>query len=202
MEGDYLATKALVLSCCGEPDKALGLADASEAITDQIDGRILRSFVRAVVAHQRRSRDVSELVSCAVREARATGNLDAFVVAYRAYPLLLTALQELSNGDAQAVQRLVHKIDPQLADKAGFGISLGPLEARREPLTAREFDVFELLRQGMTNREIARSLWIEESTVKVHVRHILQKLSARSRTEAAAMAAELARSRLRAEPAE
>jgi LuxR family maltose regulon positive regulatory protein len=202
MEGDYLATQALVLSCCGERAEALRLADASAAITDQIDGRILRSFVRGIVSHQESSEDSPERVSHAFREARATGNLDACVVAYRAYPLLLTALEGLGRADVEALQRLVRATDPQLAEKAGFGPPLASSATRREPLTARELEVFELLRQGMTNREIARSLWIEESTVKVHVRHILQKLSARSRTEAAAMGTELARSRPRAEPAD
>jgi DNA-binding NarL/FixJ family response regulator len=38
--------------------------------------------------------------------------------------------------------------------------------------------------EGLTNKEIGSSLFIAEATVKVHVRHILQKLNVRSRTEA------------------
>jgi DNA-binding NarL/FixJ family response regulator len=41
--------------------------------------------------------------------------------------------------------------------------------------------VYELLIQRLTNREIARLLFIEESTVKVHVHHIYDKLGVRSR---------------------
>lgn len=47
-----------------------------------------------------------------------------------------------------------------------------------------------LIAQGLTNREIARTLWISESTVKVHVRHVLAKMGARSRTEAIAASAD------------
>jgi DNA-binding NarL/FixJ family response regulator len=52
-------------------------------------------------------------------------------------------------------------------------------------LTRRERQVYELLKDGRTNREIAEALWISETTAKVHVHHILEKLGARSRTEAA-----------------
>lgn len=51
-------------------------------------------------------------------------------------------------------------------------------------LTSREFDVLGELARGATNSEIAETLFIAENTVKNHVRSILLKLSARSRTEA------------------
>jgi two-component system, NarL family, nitrate/nitrite response regulator NarL len=56
---------------------------------------------------------------------------------------------------------------------------------QKRTLTKRELEVHELLAQGLTNREIARLLYVEEVTVKVHVRHILDKLGVRSRVEAA-----------------
>ena len=52
------------------------------------------------------------------------------------------------------------------------------------PLTEREADVLSLLAQGHTNKEIAHALHIAEDTVKSHVRHILAKLGAQSRTQA------------------
>ena len=51
-------------------------------------------------------------------------------------------------------------------------------------LTRRERDVLGLLLEGMTNAEIAERLFISPSTAKVHVRHILEKLGARTRLEA------------------
>jgi DNA-binding NarL/FixJ family response regulator len=41
------------------------------------------------------------------------------------------------------------------------------------------------LRQGLTNAEISRALWISEATAKVHVRRVLEKLGVRSRVQAA-----------------
>ena len=52
-------------------------------------------------------------------------------------------------------------------------------------LTEREREVLILLRQGMTNKEIAARLSRSPNTVKIHVSHILEKLNVRSRTEAA-----------------
>jgi NarL family two-component system response regulator LiaR len=53
-----------------------------------------------------------------------------------------------------------------------------------EPLTERETEVLRLLARGQSNKEIARHLHVVEDTVKTHVRHILAKLGAQSRTQA------------------
>ncbi|WP_245191834.1 helix-turn-helix transcriptional regulator [Amycolatopsis azurea] len=55
-------------------------------------------------------------------------------------------------------------------------------------LTARELDVLRLLADGLTNSQIAASLFISASTAGVHVSRILAKLGAGRRTEAAAIA--------------
>ncbi|WP_293866526.1 response regulator transcription factor [uncultured Alsobacter sp.] len=54
-----------------------------------------------------------------------------------------------------------------------------------EKLSAREMDVLQELSQGSPNKIIARRFGITEATVKVHVKAILRKISARNRTEAA-----------------
>jgi DNA-binding NarL/FixJ family response regulator len=59
------------------------------------------------------------------------------------------------------------------------------------PLTSREQDVFQLLAQGASNRQIAKALTITENTVKTHVRNILEKLELRNRSEVAAYARSL-----------
>ncbi len=61
-----------------------------------------------------------------------------------------------------------------------------PAEERDiQQLTRRERDILKLIAQGMTNKVIARRLTITESTVKVHVKHMLKKLKLKSRVEAA-----------------
>jgi LuxR family transcriptional regulator, maltose regulon positive regulatory protein len=53
-----------------------------------------------------------------------------------------------------------------------------------EPLSARELDVLRLLSDGRSNAEIARELFVEQSTVKTHLIHLYRKLSVSSRTQA------------------
>lgn len=58
----------------------------------------------------------------------------------------------------------------------------------RSGLSGREIEILELLTQGATNKEVARTLFIAENTVKVHLKNILEKLQLRNRQQAAAYA--------------
>jgi DNA-binding NarL/FixJ family response regulator len=58
-------------------------------------------------------------------------------------------------------------------------------------LTAREREILALLAEGYTNRRLAQTLFISESTAGVHVSNILGKLGVASRTEAATLAVRL-----------
>ena len=53
-----------------------------------------------------------------------------------------------------------------------------------EPPSARELDVLRLLSDGRSNAEIARNLFVEQSTVKTHLIHLYRKLNVSSRTQA------------------
>jgi DNA-binding NarL/FixJ family response regulator len=57
-----------------------------------------------------------------------------------------------------------------------------------EDLTAREIEVLRKVAGGNRNRDIAELLFISEETVKVHVKHIMDKLGAKDRTQAIAIA--------------
>lgn len=63
-------------------------------------------------------------------------------------------------------------------------IETAPSTFHVEELSSREQEVLELLAQGMSNRIIAKSLYISEKTVKNHVSNILKKLSVNDRTQA------------------
>ncbi len=58
-----------------------------------------------------------------------------------------------------------------------------------DSLSPREREILQLIAQGASNKEIARALSIAETTVKIHVQHILRKLDLSSRVQAAVFAA-------------
>ena len=67
-----------------------------------------------------------------------------------------------------------------------------------ESLSAREIEVLELVARGTSNKEIAKQLWVSETTVKSHMLHIFDKLGVTDRT--AAVTAALKRGIIRLEP--
>ena len=107
----------------------------------------------------------------------------------RAAQVLRDAQQTAERLEARMLLREI----TALADRAR--LDLGDPEPVRpaEPehpfhLTEREIQVLSLLKEGRRNREIARALFISESTASVHVSNILGKLNAANRVEAAAIA--------------
>ena len=190
MRGDFLATLGLALICAGRLDVGTAMLDNAEEVTTHLEARTLAAFGRAVATlFADGEAATTEVLRRACGVSLATGNFDAFVTAYRACPALLGLLTEVDD-DARSFSTIVLTNDPALAASCGLGRRPERRQSGAE-LTRREREVLQLVSQGLSNRQIARTLWIAESTVKVHVRHVLEKLGAQSRTEAAAMAADL-----------
>jgi DNA-binding NarL/FixJ family response regulator len=72
------------------------------------------------------------------------------------------------------------RIPPQLAAQLAEHMS-------DEALTTREIEVLGQIAGGNRNRDIAEQLFISEETVKVHIKHIMEKLGASDRTQAVAI---------------
>jgi len=95
---------------------------------------------------------------------------------------LLKALHQAAAGQMVLSEKLTNVLVTSLREAR-------PAEARDiEQLTRRERDILKLITLGMTNKAIARKLSITESTVKVHVKHLLKKMKLKSRVEAAVWA--------------
>ena len=100
---------------------------------------------------------------------------------------LVDAIRIVANGDAllapSITQALIDEIARQpLGDRASYpGV---------DDLTERELEVLRLMASGMSNGEIARSLFLGEATIKTHVGRVLAKLGARDRVQAVVVAYE------------
>ncbi|MEX0761062.1 MAG: response regulator transcription factor [Dehalococcoidia bacterium] len=85
----------------------------------------------------------------------------------------------------RAVQRGESPVEPRVASKILERLSTGSMASpEQETLSAREFEVLQLLASGATNKEIAEKLFLTENTTKSHLRHIYDKLGVRGRTQA------------------
>jgi DNA-binding NarL/FixJ family response regulator len=101
---------------------------------------------------------------------------------------IITAIKAVTNGLAVLPGELL----PALLSGASFvGELLDDKDPDRVRLTPRELEVLAAMADGVSNKAIARRLGISFHTAKFHVAAILAKLSADSRTEAVARAAQL-----------
>lgn len=92
---------------------------------------------------------------------------------------LIVALKEAASGKLVVSPTLASVLAESLRDNTTQD------DNNITSLTPREADILELISQGLSNKMIARKLDIAESTVKVHVKHLLKKLNLKSRVEAA-----------------
>jgi DNA-binding NarL/FixJ family response regulator len=106
---------------------------------------------------------------------------------------LVAAVRTVASGDAvvspRVTRRLLEEYAQQLpvADAAGDQASRYP---QLSSLTEREREVLAVVAQGLSNTEIAASLFVSETTVKSHVGRILAKLGLRDRVQIVVLAYE------------
>jgi DNA-binding NarL/FixJ family response regulator len=93
---------------------------------------------------------------------------------------LIAAVHTIASGDSLlspsvtrlVIDRMAQQPLPELAN-----------QAKLDELTPREREVLELIARGLSNREIATELFVEESTVRTHVKRIQMKLHLRDRVQ-------------------
>ena len=98
---------------------------------------------------------------------------------------LLDSIRRAADGDSV--------VSAQMTGKLVRGLQAareGPTEAEKDGLSPREREILSHVAKGSSNKEIARNLKVAESTVKIHVQHILRKLNLSSRVQAAVYAIE------------
>ncbi|WUH95291.1 response regulator transcription factor [Streptomyces sp. NBC_00433] len=94
---------------------------------------------------------------------------------------LIAAVHTVADGDCLLSPSVTRRVIERLAAQPAQDLSsTAPLV----DLTPREREVLHLLAQGLSNREIAAALTIEESTIRTHVKRVLAKLGLRDRIQA------------------
>ena len=101
---------------------------------------------------------------------------------------LVAAIHVVAKGDSLLSPSITRRVISEFVK--GTGPKPQAQFPRLEDLTARELEVLLLIARGLSNAEIAKSLFVSETTVKTHVARILMKLGLRDRVQAVVLAYE------------
>jgi DNA-binding NarL/FixJ family response regulator len=107
-----------------------------------------------------------------------------FLLKYAPAEDLLAAIRVVARGEAMLAPAVTRRLIEQFARRAPNSAAA----ARIASLSPREREVLQLVARGLTNAEIADALVVAPATVKTHVARLLEKLGARDRVQATALA--------------
>jgi DNA-binding NarL/FixJ family response regulator len=179
--GEVAATSALVKACLGRTAEAQSLLSAIRGLTQSVEATVLTPCVAAIIALINRESDAASRSEEAFCAACESGAIDLLISSYRSSSVFFATLLGNDTISDQFASVLSLASDESLAQ----ALSPRPMhenEYRTDRLSRRERQVYDLVCQGLTNRQIAGVLFISEQTVKLHVHHIFDKLGTRSRT--------------------
>jgi DNA-binding NarL/FixJ family response regulator len=160
--------------CEGDCDPgavAAGLVLAGPGTADPVRVLILTTF------------DLDEYVFEALR-AGASG----FLLKDLPREDLVAAVRVVAGGEALLAPRVTRRLIEEFARRPA---GADPDPAALAALTAREREALELMARGLSNAEMATSLFVSEHTVKTHVGNVLAKLGLRDRIQAVILAYEV-----------
>jgi len=101
---------------------------------------------------------------------------------------LVSAIEVVAQGEALLSPSITRRVISEFVK--GTGPKPEAQFPRLDDLTARELEVLKSIARGLSNAEIARELFVSETTVKTHVARILMKLGLRDRVQAVVLAYE------------
>jgi ATP/maltotriose-dependent transcriptional regulator MalT len=184
MRGELYAIRGLTLAVLGRQEESQDWSSRARSLTTCVEAHAYSACAASVLALEGDTPRAK--IADTLGEVGRLGVWDALVSAMRASPALLATLSEVGPLEPAVVATLRRSHDFDLSKQAGVDIGRRPRGVSATGgLSPREREVLELVGQGLSNQDIARALFISKSTVKVHIRHILEKTGARSRTEAA-----------------
>jgi len=182
---ELLVMRSAAIACAGDPLTALEMVRPAHSLTRGVEPRLLARWI-AVTCEAMLGHVDEQEIERSYAQTISDGALDTLVFAYRLHPAILSTLGQSSAHSQHLSQLLLEANDQTLAHRNGLVSSA--VSQKRQLLTPRETEVYELLGEGRSNSEIARALFISEKTAKVHVRNLLRKLGVQNRTQAAILA--------------
>jgi two-component system nitrate/nitrite response regulator NarL len=102
---------------------------------------------------------------------------------------LVAAILRAMRGESVVAEEMTGKLVAAYRDAAA-GPAPAPPPSKVAQLSPREQEILRGIARGASNKEIGRNLGIAETTVKIHVQHVLRKLDVSSRVQAAVIASE------------
>lgn len=176
---------ALRLACHGDLKAAAAHASRAISTTRNCETHAMAALVHAIIAIQSASPRALTEISSAFSLVTRYRQWNTFVWAYRSFPEVLVRTASIPALALQIQPVLLSAHDRELADRIGIPLPTHASTGNNTQLSQREREVLQLVADGLTNKEVATRLFISDVTVKVHLRHIYEKLGVRNRMEAA-----------------
>jgi DNA-binding NarL/FixJ family response regulator/class 3 adenylate cyclase len=101
---------------------------------------------------------------------------------------LIAGIRAVASGDALLAPSVTRRVIEEFVRRPPDSVRTPPVKLAE--LTARELEVLTQIARGLSNAEIAKELFVSETTVKTHVAHVLMKLQLRDRVQAVVLAYE------------
>ena len=166
IDGDLLA-QAIHRAAAGEP-----------VVSPELMGKLVEAFQSQGVPDASSATPTSPASPASAASAATTATLATGAVAAHGLSASPAPVSPATGATAAAASP-----EPAVLDAPDCVVPSAPLSPREE-------DVLQQIMRGASNKEIARTLDIAETTVKIHVQHILRKLSLSSRVQAAVYASD------------
>jgi LuxR family maltose regulon positive regulatory protein len=177
------AHRALALAKLERIDDALESVRAARPNLDtSVEARVLVAGAE-LLCEARGSSERAQLAKQLWLLVQASGNIDSFLCVYRSAPEVLLEIAQNPEDYPSLMALVTRQGDVGFAREVGL---VAETFSDTDVLTPREREVSELMAEGLSNKEIADQLFISQATVKVHLRHVYEKLGVRNRAGAVA----------------
>jgi LuxR family maltose regulon positive regulatory protein len=192
-------TLARVLIACGRGHpNALALSQAQILLDHLLEiavgtgahGRCIEiQMLHALALHaQGKTKQALSTLGPILAQAEPEGYLRLFADEGEVMAHLLALIGPFTTASPDYLQRIQAAIAPVWQAQSEATTQPAPRSTLYEPLSTREWDVLQLVAEGLSNQQIAEHLVLSLHTVKLHVKHLLAKLGATNRTQAVARA--------------